>query len=57
MSKADNRKRRSRGEIYLKLTMNKSKNNLKNKSIAVNKKMFIGQQKRLYRSLRHVTGC
>ena len=45
MSKTDNRKGRSRREICLKLTINKSKKK-SDKSITVNKEMFIVQQKR-----------
>ena len=47
MSQADNRKGRSRREICLKLTINKSKlSNFENKSNTVNKEMFIVNQKR-----------
>ena len=55
MSKADNKKSRSRHEICLKHRY--QKRNRKNKIIIVNKDMFIVHRKTLDKSLRHVTSC
>ena len=45
MPKADSKKGRSRRKICLKLTINQ-KSDLKNKSMTVNKEMFIVHKKR-----------